>query len=288
MTAVRRLVLAASLVSSVGLAHVGDDDRLEMLALRSVQHPGDASWLRERAALLRRAGRDVEALDALRRAEAVGPPPREHLLLRAGATLRSDPTRALDDLDLFVTSGSPTAAALVARAEALVAVGRPGEAVDDLEAAFALRPEPDVAVALAQAAAAAGRHDRLVAAHAAALSALGVSPAVTRAVVNSLLTAGLAADAVEVAGAARERSQDPSLSLLHARALSALGREADARRAREDALSVAEASLRRRESALTRAVRARSLAALGRRAEAAREIARVRAAHPDLDLEMED
>jgi Flp pilus assembly protein TadD len=92
-------------------AHEGVSAEIAALDRKIAQHPGDASLLVRRAALLRREGHPSRALADLARADSRDPGRRDVLLERGLALFaRGDRRGAETALDRFLASGAPAVA----------------------------------------------------------------------------------------------------------------------------------------------------------------------------------
>jgi Tfp pilus assembly protein PilF len=200
---------------------------------------GEPAARRQRALLLRLAGRDAEAEALERAAEAAAPATaRDRLLLALARLDADDPAGALELLDAAIEAGSREPAAWLARGVCQARLGAHPRAEASFTALLALRPGEAWArqlrgatyVALGEPALAIADLD----------AALALRPDLTPALVNRGLArfqAGDAAGALADLDRALERPDAPTrIYLVRSRVRAAAGDEEGARRDREEGL----------------------------------------------------
>lgn len=263
------LLLSAGLV----WADAPLSDRLARVDAQLLSRPADPDLLVARARLLRESGRLEEAERSLDAAE----PTAEVRVERARlAVARRDTPGALAALD-----GVPTRAARVLLAELLEA-DEPEAALSALDAALALRPDPDLHLRRARLAQRLGRSTD-------ALDELkqGID-ALDGAIVLRLERARIAMEAGqgelalhEATALLRHDAGRPDWLLLQADAKEAMGQ--DPVPARRAALASAQERLDARPTDLNRLALARALLAVGRPTEARRMLLELELALPDVE-----
>jgi tetratricopeptide (TPR) repeat protein len=146
-------LLLAGVWSATSRGHAGHDERLARSSERLATRPADARLLLERADLYRRAGMRAEAAADLARAASLAPRDPSVAVLRARLALDArDARTACDVLDSLLERAPRHGEARALRADALDALGRNGEAADELERAIPdlRRPTPEHYVLLAR------------------------------------------------------------------------------------------------------------------------------------------
>lgn len=280
------VLLLAALVTAATSASAHESPTAEIAALdrKIAARPGDVSLLLRRAALFRGERRPALALLDLAVAEAYEPGRRDVALERGLALWTAGDRRGAEaELDRFLASGPPTAAALAARGHLREETGRLAAARADHDAALRLRPDPDGYLARGRADEAAGDLDRAAEGYEEGLLALSGAASIRLALLRVEARRGRFARAealVDEVLASAPRKAD--WLLLRADVRATAGRTEEARADREAALRETEDTLLRRPSDLTRLTRAKALLALGRTGEALSDLRAVARSSPGL------
>lgn len=292
----RRWILHAALVllalAPAGRA-LGDPpvrDDLRAIDARIRRDPTDVGALVARSELFLRDGRPGEALADLRLAAAMSPGDPRIALQRAVVFEALDrPDEALAELEAYLEAArAPSADALALRARVLVQLDRPEDAVLEYDASLALRADVDLYLERGRILTALGRLEEAARGYAEGLVATGGAASLRVVAIELHLRIGRAELALrwidEVLARAPARAR---WLLLRARALEALGREGEARAARDEALAEIDGRLRRRPTPALRVERGEALLALGRARDALGEAIRARAIAPRLGAAIE-
>lgn len=279
------VVAIVSLSAIPAAAHEGVSAEIVALDAKIQKHPKNASLYIERAALYRREGKFVVALDDLATAQKLDPTRRE-IALERGLTLaaKGDSKEAEASLGVFLASGPPSVKALEARGKIREKAKRFAEARSDYAAAVALKPDPELFLARGRMDEALGHWDAAARGYEEGLRVLSGAIVLRLALVRAEGKRGHYDRAITLIDEVL-----PTLPvktewlLLRAQQHAAAGHAEHARKDREEALREVDARLSRRPTDLARISRAKALLALGRKQEAITELQGVVARSPKLE-----
>jgi tetratricopeptide (TPR) repeat protein len=267
-------IIAAALAATSILAHPGLHHDIEELSERIVRDPSSVELYLERANRYRLDGRPDVALSDLDRAAAIaaGDP---RIAAERGlsfADLGCDDEAEME-LTRFLASGRASTAALAARARLRARAGRDDDAIDDLDAAIALGPDPDLYLERNALLRRLGRLEDASRGLREGLARLSGAASLRLALLDVEVSAGHWTAALALADEALARAAVKTHAyLLRANILRAAGRERDARADLERALVEADRDVNRRPTGLALHARAQVLLALGRTDEARRDL----------------
>lgn len=271
------------------------------MALAALPAPGHPGFLRDverytaeldraptaelyllRADRYRRLERFAEALDDLRRAEAIRGSPLEVALARGLVRFdQRDDAAALLDLDAYLRLGGAEPVALRTRARLLDRTGRPDVAALDYERVLATRTDPELCLEYSGLRQRQGRAEDAARVLERCLEGSRGASVVRRRLVEVRLGQR---DFPAALAQAREGASGLPVkaewTLLCAQVLEAWGKRAEARREREAALAELDLALAQRAGGYQQLLRARALAGLGRRPEAVAALDALLAASP--------
>jgi tetratricopeptide (TPR) repeat protein len=267
------VVFASFVTVSVASADPSLNEQFAALEFRIAQSPTDVSLHLRHAELLRRDGRDDEALTELALVEALDPSEprvwvvrsRVHLGMRRFAEARSA-------AEVVLSMDPSSADGHVLRGRALRGLGDLVGAIDELEQALRVRDELEVHLERGDLLVRTGRLDEAALGYREALAAHGGAVVIRRALIDvEILRLQFPAAIAEIDAILEHARVRTDWLLLRAELFAALGRTDEAARDRAGALADADRLLALRHSAAARAARADALVALGRRDEAIRE-----------------
>lgn len=266
-------------------AHEGLPADLARLDARLATRPHDIELLLDRSVVNRRLGDFPAALADLEQVAVLAPGNRRLLVERAlTAFAMKDLIRAETDLDLFLSSGSGSVEAFRTRAQLREATGRPGQAIEDYEAALRLAPSPELYLARGRLQEATGALDAAAQGYEEGLRRLGGAVVLRLALVRADARLGRYDQAIALVDEVLPSLQVRADWLLQRAELhAAAGRPRDARRDRETALAELDSLLRERSSALWLVSRAKAYLALRREREAVADLERATKLAPRLD-----
>lgn len=268
------------LTALIGVAHPheGVHERVEAVEARVAAQPDRAVHRVALADAYRRAGRPDLALAELEEAARLDPSDKALWLVKAEAHRDlGELAEAEGAADRLLASG-PDFAGYALRADVRALRGRPLDALDDWDAAIALRVTPDAVIARGRLAEDIGDLDRAAAGY-----RQGSGVAVRQALIEVELRRDRPDAAIAEADALLAANPDhPDWLLLRAHAHEVAGDAASARLDRERALAVLDAQLAVRDTALRRLARARALLALVQVDDARSELEGVVARAPRL------
>jgi tetratricopeptide (TPR) repeat protein len=280
------LGLFVSLFSPAGAeAHQGLSVELARLNEKVAVRPYDLELLLDRSALHRRRGDSAAALADLEQIALLAPTNRR-LKVERGLVFFAlkDLVQAERELDLFLATGPGSVEALWTRAKLREDTGRPGQAIEDYNAALRLDPSPDLYLARGRLHEARGELAIAAQGYEEGLRRLGGAVALRLALLRVEEQLGRPERAIALIDEVLPGLQVKAEWLLkRAQACAAAGNLGAARQDREAALEELNALLRERPSALWQVSRASAYLALGREAEAVAELERVTRLAPRLD-----
>ena len=273
MRALARVVLTVLAVTTA-LAHPGLHHDIEDLSEKLATDPSNIGLYLERANRLRLDGRPGAALDDLRRAASLD---------AADPRIAAERGLALCDLGLddeaekeltrFLAFGRASTAAYSARARLRARGGRHVEALEDLNAAIALGPDPDLYLERNAEFLALGRFEDASRGLRDGLACLSGATSLRSALIDVEIAARNWTAAVALAGEEIARASVKTHAFLRrAEILRSAGREREAQADLAQALAEADRNVARRLTGLALHARAQVLLALGRFEDARRDL----------------
>lgn len=275
------LAVAAALLALPAAAHPGFLRDVERYTEALDRQPTAALYL-QRSDRYRRLERWDEALDDVRRAEALGASPLEVSLAR-GLVLfeKRDDAAALEALDAYLGAGGAEPGALRAHGRLLARVGKPDLAALDFERELQRGTDPELCLEYADLRVGQGRAvDAAQVLERCLQGSSGASVLRRRLVEVRLGQRDFASALAQAREGASGLQVKAEWTLLAADVLQAWGRPREARREREAALRELDALLAVRGGGYQRLLRAQALAALGREREALASVDALLASNP--------